>query len=185
MFFYKNIYMQIKKYIRFCLMLSLLLSVMLFSRQVISAAESLGVASFTPTFLQLSDGLSGGYSLSGAAIISGAPRLQGGSYSLNPGVLDSIGAMPETLDDAHVWPNPCNAKKGCTGLTFAKLTYDAEIKIYTVSGELVWQAEKRDEFMTKVWDLTNTYGHKVASGLYVYYIKSGNSSMKGKFILIR
>ena len=149
------------------------------------AAESLGVASFTPTFLQLSDGLSGGYFLSGAAIISGAPKLQGGSYSLNPGVLDSIGAMPETLADAHVWPNPCNAKKGCSGITFAKLTYDAEIKIYTVSGELVWQAEKRDEFMTKVWDLTNTYGHKVASGLYVYYIKSGNSSMKSKFILIR
>jgi len=149
------------------------------------SAESLGVASFTASFMQLSDGRADGYSLSGSSIVSGAARLQGGSYSLNPGVLDSIGAMPETLADAHVWPNPCNAKKGCAGLTFAKLTYDAEIKIYTVSGELVWQAEKRDEFMTKVWDLTNTYGHKVASGLYVYYIKSGNSSMKGKFILIR
>ena len=170
---------------RFVKIEALLAACMLFAPVKANAADILSVGSFTSAFLQLSDGMSGGYTMSAASVVSGAVHLTGGAYSVNVGVLDALGAMPETLKDAHVWPNPCNAGRGCEALMFSKLTYHAEIKIYTVSGELVWQAVKQDEYTTKSWDLRNMQGHKAASGLYVYYIKTGNSSKKGKFILIR
>lgn len=149
------------------------------------AADSFGVSGFAAVYIQAEDTVSSGYTLNGTSVPSGSMLLEGDTYTVTEGIINALGAMPETLKDAHVWPNPCNAKKGCSSVTFSKITYSADLKIYTVSGELVWQESKADSASTMSWNLRNMRGTKVASGLYVYYIKTGNSTSKGKLIVIR
>ena len=146
------------------------------------AADSLGVAGFTSVYISMSGGE---FTISGESVYSGATFLSGGGYQMSSGVLNSAETLPDTLGDAHVYPNPCNIRKGCTKVVFSKMTQTVEIKIYTVSGELVWQSYKNNSDPRYAWDLINNKGNEVSSGLYVYYIKTGNSSKKGKIIVIR
>ena len=145
-------------------------------------ADVLSVSGFTPAYLNMSGGE---YSVSGASVYSGAVFLRGGGYTMSDGVLNAAAALPDTLDDAHAWPNPCNARKGCTQVKFSKITQSAEFKIYTVSGELVWEYGKNSSEESMTWDLRNMRGSEASSGLYIYYVKTGNSSKKGKLIIIR
>jgi flagellar hook assembly protein FlgD len=46
----------------------------------------------------------------------------------------------------------------------------ATISIYTISGTLVRQLKKDDAFTFIDWDLKNTFGIPVASGLYVIHV---------------
>lgn len=101
-----------------------------------------------------------------------------------PGTSGRIAA--ETLEKTHVYPNPCNAALGHTFLTFTQLTSRAEIHIYSISGMLVRSLYKDDAATDEMrWDLTNDNGETVASGVYLYYIKSGTLVKKGKIIIIR
>ncbi len=61
---------------------------------------------------------------------------------------------------------------------------DSTIQIFTIAGELV--REIRVETLPQRWDVHNSSGEKVASGIYVYLIKypAGNKKM-GKLAVIR
>ena len=151
------------------------------------AADSLSVGGFTSVFFSMRDSLgSGGYSVTGASVYSGGTFLHGGDgYTISDGIVNASETVPETLEDAHAYPNPCNIKNNCRAVKFTKITISAELKIYTVSGELVWKKEKNNSDNSITWDLRNSRGSEVASGLYVYYVKTSNSSKKGKLIVIR
>ena len=48
----------------------------------------------------------------------------------------------------------------------------ATISIYTVSGTLVKTIKKDDNLASIDWDLKNDYGIPVASGLYVFHVRT-------------
>lgn len=146
------------------------------------ADDNLGVSGFTAVYFSLSGGE---YTASGTAVISGGTFLKGGPYDMSDGILNASEAPALTLKDAHVYPNPCSIKQGCLALKFTKITVSAELKIYTMSGELVWSYNKNNSDNSITWNLRNTKGSEVASGLYIYYISTQGSSKKGKLILIR
>ncbi|MBU1487885.1 hypothetical protein KKH56_07560, partial [bacterium] len=92
------------------------------------------------------------------------------------------------LTGAKAYPNPFipgNATTyGASGITFDKLTEDAEIKIFTIAGELV--KTLRAKYGEAVWETVNENGREVASGIYIYLITDSQDGKKtGKIAIIR
>ncbi|MBN1621877.1 MAG: SBBP repeat-containing protein [Endomicrobiales bacterium] len=90
-----------------------------------------------------------------------------------------------TLGSVIAYPNPYKPKTHTAGLTFDYLTSNAKIKIYNVAGELVKEIEETDGDGIAVWDGKNKSGNLVASGVYIAYIKSDNSTKKVKIAVIK
>ncbi|MBU1752825.1 PEGA domain-containing protein [bacterium] len=90
-----------------------------------------------------------------------------------------------TSEKALVYPNPYYADKYAgIGITFDRLSIDSTIKIFTIAGELVWETRVNSPQMR--WDVCNSVGERVASGIYIYLIKDpvGNEKV-GKLGVIR
>lgn len=133
-----------------------------------------------------SSAMTGGpYSLYGNTTSLGAVPGSVGRYSLMQGTLNAVRTAQLDLNTAHVYPNPCNARQGCNGVNFTRLTINATIFIYTVSGELVRRIDKTGNIDSIGWDLKNESGSRVASGLYIFFVKAENSTRKGKIVVIR
>lgn len=128
---------------------------------------------------------SGPYSLFGTTKALGNVVMSGASYSVTGGILNAV--RPAQLDvfSAHVFPNPCKASTGCNGVTFTRVTLNAVISIYSVSGEFVRKLVKTGNIDSIGWDLRNDAGAHVASGLYLFFIKAENSTKKGKILIVR
>ncbi|HAH32445.1 MAG TPA: hypothetical protein DCL44_09065 [Elusimicrobia bacterium] len=128
----------------------------------------------------------GGYSLLGTTgQLGGSSSLSGGGYSIYWGPVNSWTSSQQNVSTAHAYPNPCDINDNCASITFTRLTLSAEIYIYTISGELVKRINKSDNLDTIGWDLKNSNGSNVASGLYIYLIKGGGTSKKGELVLVR
>ncbi|HCE98937.1 MAG TPA: hypothetical protein DER10_10635 [Elusimicrobia bacterium] len=76
------------------------------------------------------------------------------------------------LSSIKVFPNPFNPNKHTQGLTIDNLTPEAEIRIFTVGGELVKKVEYATRSGRAVWNGKNEAGRKVASGVYIALIKA-------------
>ena len=100
-------------------------------------------------------------------------------------MLDTAVAASTTLENAHVYPNPCRVYDGDTEVKFTYLTSTVLIKIYTISGNLVRTINKSNFTNQTSWDLKNNEGENVASGIYVYFIKYRNMIKKGKIVVIK
>jgi hypothetical protein len=90
------------------------------------------------------------------------------------------------LADVKVFPSPFKKKDGNTKMTFSGLSgKDVTIKIFTVSGELVFKQEGVIA-VSYDWPVTNDEGKDVASGVYLYHVKDtdGNKAT-GKFAVIK
>ncbi len=89
------------------------------------------------------------------------------------------------LSGVHVYPNPWRSDKHATRpVTFDNLTVNTTIKIFTVS----WHLEKSLPIANAIstWDLTDDSGNKVASGLYLYLIKTDSGQKKtGKLAIVK
>lgn len=128
----------------------------------------------------------GGYSMSGALGVPGSPSMTGGGFTLTPIPIQLTRAAQLDLTQAHAFPNPFKASLGHTTVTFTRLTAQARIRIYTVSGELVQTLERSDASTdSTVWDTLNSQGHRTASGLYLYAIDGGGDKKTGKLAIIR
>ena len=127
----------------------------------------------------------GAYSLLGSSGQLGFGTIGSARYSLNWGVVNSWPSAQDNVNTSHVYPNPCNLGKGCTGVTFTRLTAKATLHIYTISGELVRTIEKNSNIDSQGWDLKNQSGRQVASGLYIYYNQGGGTSKKGRLVIVR
>ena len=79
-----------------------------------------------------------------------------------------------SLTDAFAYPVPFNPIKQSAGLSFDKLTKDAEIKIYAINGAFVRQVAYSSQNGKAVWDGRDYSGEYVASGVYVVLIKNNN-----------
>lgn len=61
---------------------------------------------------------------------------------------------------------------------------DLEIRIYTVDGELVRVLDDPDGGQIH-WDGKNGYGERVASGIYLYVVRSCGEKKIGKITVIK
>ncbi len=91
------------------------------------------------------------------------------------------GALSPNLDNVIVYPNPFQAKLGHTKITFDNLTGSVRIKIYKTTGELIYDKQITTQNGSTTWDLSNSNGSGVASGIYIYII-TGGGSCSGKLL---
>ena len=90
------------------------------------------------------------------------------------------------LKDLKVYPNPFRPSEGHTRIVFDKLTPDARIRIFALSGELVANSgELRGEEMW-VWDAKNREERKLARGIYIYLVTNSQGEKKiGKIAVVK
>lgn len=129
--------------------------------------------------------IGGAYSLFGSTGQLGYGTLSGGRYKVIWGIVNSWRPPQLDVSLAHAYPNPCSLAKGCSGVTFTRLTLRATINIFTISGEKVRAIEKNSNTDGVGWDLRNESGSKVVSGLYLYVIKGEGSTKAGKLVIVR
>ena len=123
----------------------------------------------------------------GASTASGA-CLTGGQYCLSFGGTPSVITYTTAKTDlsaAHCYPVPFKPSAGHTKITFTGLTRFARVRIYTISGELVRTLDKFDAGDSVDWNVRNSRGSMVDSGVYLYLIKNGAQTKKGKLMVIR
>jgi len=86
-----------------------------------------------------------------------------------------------------VFPNPFvpNLALGST-LRFANLTPEATVRIYDITGQMVWTEHIKDSGGTAFWHGRNDAGQSVASGIYLFVVTGPRGDeATGKITLIR
>jgi len=105
--------------------------------------------------------------------------------SLN--ILNSQIAFVKTND---VFPNPFYAD-GIEKILIPvdSGSEDVEMKIFTIGFDLVYSGKFKPEFnfgnYFVSWNGRDNSGEIVKTGVYIYFVRSGNSERLGKFVLIR
>jgi len=125
-------------------------------------------------------------------VISGAPDLIAHAFSVditNNGFNKNYMfvyplASPQAIR-VFAYPNPYKpSKHGATGIRFTNLNAGAQISIYNISGEKVFQASAAS-YGEYIWNVKNMFGTNTASGVYIYYIKNNGKVVKGKLVIER
>lgn len=92
--------------------------------------------------------------------------------------------IPLSLESLIVYPNPFRSVKH-TQITFEGLTANASIRIFTLSGELVYEGNTAGWFSWK-WNVKNMYGEEVARGIYIYLATDNVGTKRtGKIAIIK
>ena len=141
---------------------------------------------------------SGGGRASGGAVVLSAANiggltasgtvLTGGSLSVTTGGTPGMIAFEmakDNLSAAHCYPVPFKPSAGHKWIFFTNLTRATRIRIYTISGELVRTLDKSDPYASFKWDVRNSKGSAVGSGVYLYLMESAVETKKGKLMIIR
>ncbi len=94
--------------------------------------------------------------------------------------------LPNNLKNVVVYPNPfIPGQSGSQRVIFLNLTENATIEIYTLNGERVWSKTVETSAGTATWDGRNGSGMEVASGLYIYLIRSDVDKAVGRIMVMR
>ncbi|MBA7517879.1 hypothetical protein ES705_09935 [subsurface metagenome] len=109
------------------------------------------------------------------------------------GVYTLMGGGFYDLADAYAYPVPYKPNDGLgttgdetSGIIFTNLSTEAEIKIYTITGELVKKIVHNGGPPLEEWyPVENEKGEKVVSGVYIYYIENIRQHKSGKLVIIR
>jgi hypothetical protein len=95
------------------------------------------------------------------------------------------------LSDVYVYPNPVRAGESHTKITFANLPRRAKITIWDVNGFRINEIEERDGNGGVDYNLTNEFGERISTGVYIYRVvmlddknKEGDEKL-GKFAIIK
>jgi hypothetical protein len=107
-------------------------------------------------------------------LISNATRSEN-SYTLSV-------SQPD-LNEIAISQNPVKITDNNQEVQF-KVPQNSEIYIFTVSGSLVARMDK-DASQIRSWNLKNKQGDPVASGVYLWLVKSENVEQLNKFTIIR
>lgn len=95
----------------------------------------------------------------------------------------SISGAASDVRTALVYPKPwkpgSRGNHDAAGISFANVADDAEVRVYTLMGELVreFTVEKKD-LNIKVWDGKNSAGKDAASGVYFVTIKAPGNPLQ-------
>ena len=85
-----------------------------------------------------------------------------------------ISGNAENLNDVFVYPNPVKLNDN-NQITFANLTQNTEIYVFSLSGELQIKLIKDDGDGGISWNLINLENETISSGIYFYKIISFDS----------
>lgn len=102
-----------------------------------------------------------------------------------------IGALDTSVSDIYAFPVPFRPNHGdmarygswATGIRFTNLPSEGTIKIFSLSGELVRQLDISGS--VQAWDVKDSSGRTVASGVYLWEAKSGANRKTGKLMVIK
>ncbi|MBN1594292.1 T9SS type A sorting domain-containing protein, partial [candidate division FCPU426 bacterium] len=92
------------------------------------------------------------------------------------------------LENVVVFPNPYVEKQAnYKRINFIRLTFQANVRIYTITGQLVWEGDKNDGSDRLVWEgVRNSSGNRLASGVYIYVITNEDGERRtGKVAILR
>jgi|GEM_PF-1006646 len=81
----------------------------------------------------------------------------------------SMMSAQSTLDNVAIYPNPFYPNRGNGFVTFSRMPVPSNIRIYTLSGEKVWEGSKTNA-SPLIWEGKNSAGEQVASGIYLVLI---------------
>jgi len=103
-----------------------------------------------------------------------------------------IGGQATDVSQVYAYPIPWKPLSGNPGrygtlqggITFASLPSQGTLRFYTLSGELVQTIEFGGGSLTAKWFGTNSLGQKVASGVYLWEIRSGDNRNSGKLMVV-
>jgi hypothetical protein len=103
-----------------------------------------------------------------------------------------------TMDNIYVVPNPyvaysfsenpgaTSSQRGERNLQFRNLPPECNIRIFTVTGELVHTIRKDDTGSIATWDLLSNEGQRIAYGVYIYHVDAPGVGEKiGRFAVIK
>jgi hypothetical protein len=123
------------------------------------------------------------------------------TYRILPSVKADKNVISNNMDRIRVVPNPYVATNSMEPalanpylnqrrrIMFTHLPAQCNIKIFTVSGVLVWDAEVNNPADNGIyhWDLKSKEGLEVAAGIYVYYVKAKKTGDEkiDKFAIIK
>lgn len=123
--------------------------------------------------------------------------VQASSNTVTSGVrylskLSLMSYSPAELQNVYNWPNPCYPLRGqMVKFVNLPLNSDITIEIYSIAGELVRTLKEGEEIemltgtQSANWDCKNESDELVASGVYIYAIKSNNDKKTGKIAILK
>jgi len=86
--------------------------------------------------------------------------------------------------DITMGPNPVRVMDGEREVLFRNIPEDGHIYIYNAAGLEVAHIEESAS-PNRIWNLQNRNGEPVASGIYIYLVKSAEQEHRGKFAIIK
>ncbi len=100
-----------------------------------------------------------------------------------------------TVDDVFVVPNPYRFRAGWeqgeAKLQFVNVPEKATIRIYDASGGYIdtvrpgFNIDNETQKGSADWNLRDSDGKQVVSGIYIYRVDAGGSSRTGRFVVVR
>jgi hypothetical protein len=106
-------------------------------------------------------------------------------YTTHFSIFALFGNVQEVKTDIKVYPNPYYAGKDDL-LLFTDVYPSSNLRIYTISGELIKILEDEDKDGKIEWDARNEKGCLVASGIYLYITKGASGKkVNGKVGVVR
>lgn len=93
-------------------------------------------------------------------------------------------AVKISLEKAILYPNPVHLARGDSALRISKISSPVSIRVFTLEGELVHEAENVVEGAV-AWDLLTLNGYKAVSGIYLVRVSDGRNSIVRKIAVLR
>jgi subtilisin family serine protease len=115
-------------------------------------------------------------------IVSGVRGVSGAVLEEGLGDRASFTGWAMSLGRVRPCPNPVSASSG--EVRFLYLTPTASIRIHNVVGERVASLEVQEARGWAAWPLRTDGGRRVKPGLYVWTIRSGRDSARGRLVVL-
>ena len=102
-----------------------------------------------------------------------------------------LSSYSQNLDNVFVYPNPVKLGDQNQNLTFANLTKNASIVIFSINGEKIKSLIENNGDGGTNWDLKNENGIAISSGVYIYRVavvddQNNEGQVKiGKFAVVK
>ncbi len=108
---------------------------------------------------------------------------ENGNVVVNP---DSTFTTGKAVNEVNVFPIPYrkNDPQSGDGIYFTNLGQQTTLTILNLLGEMVLQKMLTNQPVFR-WDLKNSSGREVHSGVYFYHVKTDGKTYRGKLIIIR
>jgi len=88
------------------------------------------------------------------------------------------------ISSVTVYPNPIRRNFSAGRLNIYSPEFMESIKIYTVTGQLIYEKQAMGSARFTIWDLKNNSGQDVASGIYICVIRNANGGIDTRKIAV-